>query len=50
MDEKDASVYMHWRYAPETDIMLQPQSLKTWNYLERTHKWAEEKRAKGEEP
>jgi hypothetical protein len=30
--------------------MLQPQSLKTWNYLERTHKWAEEKRAKGEEP
>lgn len=48
MDEKDASVYMHWRYAPDNDVMLQPQSLATWNYIERTNAWLAEQEAQGE--
>lgn len=46
MDEKDASIYMHWRYAQDVDTMLKPQSLETWNYLERAEAWHKEKEGK----
>lgn len=45
MDEKDASIYMHWRYDQDVDTMMQPQSLETWNYLERADAW---QKGKGE--
>lgn len=44
MDEADASECMNWRYAPETTTMLEPQSLDTWDYLDNTAKWLEEKK------
>ena len=42
MDEKDASIYMHWRFDHDVKDMMEPQSPETWNYLEKTHKWLEE--------
>lgn len=47
MDEKDASVYMHWRFDHDVKDMLEPQSPETWNYYEKTHKWLEEHPEKG---
>ncbi len=43
MDEKDASVYMHWRYDHDVKDMLEPQTVDTWDYLDKTEKWLKEK-------
>ncbi len=45
-DEKSGSLPMNWRYAPDVDTMMGPQSLETWNYMERALKWKEEKEGK----
>ncbi len=42
MTEADGSIYMNWRYDKDVNTMMQPQSLETWNYKERTHEWAKE--------
>ena len=47
-DEKSGSLPMNWRYAPDVDTMLQPQSLETWNYIERARAWAREKEQDGQ--
>ena len=42
-DEKSGSLPMNWRYAPDVDTLLGPQSLETWNYMERAIAWKKKK-------